>query len=71
MKTTTTLTLSHQQIERLLDGLEGTAEPLALRQTDEGMEPLADWQDHEALMSRLRTALTRVQPLTNRATCTT
>ena len=60
MKETTTLSLNSQQLQRLLDGLEGTAEPLALRQIDEGKEPLADWEDHEALLCRLRTALTRV-----------
>ena len=62
MATKTSLSLTHQQLERLLDGLEGTAEPLPLRQTDEGKEPLADWQDHAALVCRLRTALTRVTP---------
>ena len=56
----TSLRLTHHQLERLLDGLESLDEPLPLRQTDEGMEPLADWKEHEALMCRLRTALTRV-----------
>ena len=61
MTKTTTLTLNVDHLQRLLDGMEGLAEPLPLEVTDHGREPLADYQEHEALICRLRTALTRVQ----------
>ena len=55
------LTLTNDQLQRLLDGLESLAEPLPLQVVDHGKEPLADWQDHHALMNRLQVALTRTQ----------
>lgn len=61
MTKTTTLTLNVDQLQRLLDGLEGAVEPLALEVIDHGKEPFADYQAHRALINRLLTALTRVQ----------
>ena len=57
---TTSLKLNADQLDRLIDALESVHEPLSIRQSLDGHEPLSDWQEHEALMCRLRTALTRV-----------
>ena len=61
MANKTTLTLNVDQLQRLLDGLEGAVEPLALEVIDHGKEPLADYEAHQALINRLQIALTKVQ----------
>ena len=58
--TTTTLKFNAEQLDRLIDALESVHEPLSIRQSLDGHEPLSDWREHEALMCRLYTALSRV-----------
>ena len=56
MSKQTTLTLTCEQIERLLDGMESLIEPLPV-----AADQSIDESEHQALLCRLRTALTRVQ----------
>ena len=57
--TKTTLTLSADQLLRLIDGLESVADPLQLGQSGVLRFASADLKEHNALLERLQKALNR------------
>ena len=63
MASTTTLTLNADQLSRLIDAMEGVAEPLSLTAHVESTSAgKLNYRDHEALLQRLCKAMTRVDP---------